>query len=212
MTITLTTQQVTYFGKNGFLELEALFSPVEATKYHVAILETLEKRKDPNPIAKGRDLWRDSPTLKNLVCSRKLTKIALQATGKPSLCVGLDQWYPPSYSQPKPEKIKDFLCIQGILCAMLIQFQPGTFEIPAKTSPLGLLPFPKGQGNALLVQPGLLLNWPSISTQLGLYLVAYAAPTAVYIRNPKDPAGEHLKRLGLEYGDRLTNETHPTFS
>jgi len=212
MTITLTSQQTSFFIKNGFLELEGLFTSLEAKKYHVAILETLEKRKEKDPIVQGRDLWRDSPTLKSLVCSRKLSTVALLATGKSTIRLACDQWFPPSYTHAKPEKLKDLLSIQGILCGMLIQLQPGTFEIPEKISPLGLLPFPQAQGSVLLVKPTLLLNWPSISTQLGLYLVVYSEPASVYIQNPQDRAGTSLKQLGYGYGDRLKNETHPTFS
>jgi hypothetical protein len=94
---------------------------------------------------------------------------------------------------------------------MLIQLQPGTFDIPDDISPLGLVPFPQGQGNAILVQPTLLLNWPSISTQIGIYVVVYASTDAVYIHNPRDPAGDKLKALGLNYNDRLSSDTHPSF-
>jgi len=212
MTITLTSQQTSFFNKNGFLELEGVFTSIEAKKYHIAILEALEKRKETNPIVQGRDLWRDSPTLKSLACSRKLSSIALMATGKSSIRLGVDQWFPPSYTQAKPENIKNLFSIQGLLCGMLIQLQPGTFEIPEKVSPLGLLPFPQSQGSVLLVKPALLLNWPSISTQIGLYLVAYTEPASVYIQNLTDPAGPSLKKLGYGYGDLLKNETHPSFS
>ena len=212
MKITLTSQQTTHFNKNGFLELEGLFSTLEATKYNIAIQEALDKRKAINPIIKGRDLWRDSTTLKSLVCSHKLSKLALQLTGKSPLMLACDQWFAPSYCLAKPEKLGDLLSVQGILCILLIQLQPGNFEMPENTSQLGLSPFPQGQGNVLLVKPSLLINWPSISTQIGLYAVAYSAAASVYIHNPKDPAGESLKLLGYGYGDRLTNETNPSFT
>lgn len=209
MTITLTSQQVAYFKNNGFLELNELFTPLESKKYHTAILETLEHRKSGNEILRGRDLWRDSAVLKTLLCSRKLSRIANLITGKTAVRLGCDQWFTPSFTLSKPEKLKDLLSIQGLICAMLIQLQPGTFEIPEKTSPLGLLPFPKGQGNVLLVTPSLLLNWPAISATLGLYLVTYAEPTAIYTQNPRDPAGAILKELGYGYGDLLKSETNP---
>ncbi len=212
MKITLTSQQTTHFNKNGFLELEGLFSTLEATKYNIAIQEALDKRKAKNPIVKGRDLWRESATLKSLVCGHKLSKLALQLTGKSPLVLACDQWFDPTFSLAKPEKLNDLLSVQGILCIMLIQLQPGNFEMPESTSQLGLSPFPQGQGNVLLVKPSLLINWPSISTQIGIYAVAYSAAASIYVHNPKDPAGENLKLLGYGYGDRLTNETNPSFT
>jgi hypothetical protein len=212
MTITLTSQQTSFFNKNGFLELEGLLSSIETKKYHLAILESLEKRKSKNFIVQGRDLWRESATLKSLVCSRKLSNIALMLTGKPAVRLACDQWFSPAYSLAKPASLKDLLSVQGILCGMIIQLQPGNFEIPEKVSPLGLLPFPKEQGSVLLIKPSLLLNWPSISAQLGLYLVVYSESAAVYIQNEQDPAGTELKHLGYGYGDRLNNDNHPVFS
>ncbi len=212
MTITLTSQQTSFFNKNGFLELEGLLDSVEAKKYHVAILEALEKRKAKNPIVKGRDVWRDAPALKSLTCSRKLSSIALMLTGKPSVRVASDQWFEPNFSLEKPKKLTELFSIQGLVCGMIIQLQPGNFVIPEKVSPLGLLPFPQGQGNVLLVKPNLLLNWPAISAQLGLYLVVFSEAAAVYVQNEQDPAGTALKDLGYGFGDRLRNDTHPVFS
>lgn len=191
--ISLSVQQVSSYAQNGFLELEGLLSPADCEKYRALV----------NP---KRDNWRDSPVLKNLVTSRKLTHIAFQATSKNSLRLALDHWFPAGFSLPNHTPIKDLFCIQTIHCAIFIQLDPGHFSHTTAPS-LGLLPFPKAQGNALLIQPHILLNWPPAN--LGLYLVAYSLPTAVFINNARDPSIGDLKRLGYSYGDTLTSESHP---
>lgn len=211
MKISLSLQQASSFKNNGSLELEGLFDSVAAKKYHVAILEALEHRKSKNGIVQGRDLWRDSDTLKSLTRSRKITSLAKELTGKATIRLACDQWFAPNYSHAKPISIKDMLSIQGILCGMIIQFQPGNFEIPENISPLGLLPFPKEQGNVILVKPDLLINWQSISSNLGLYLIVYTDAVSIYRENTQDPAGLALKNLNYGYGDRLNDEHHPSF-
>lgn len=198
---TLTAQQISSFAKNGFLELEGLFTPVECAQYLTAIKEAKS--------GYGRDLWRDAPALEKLVLSRRMSSIAVALAGKMQLRIGCDQWFEPNFSLPYPTKMKDLLSIQGLTSIFLIQFDPGVNPKPQKTTPIGLLPHPHGQGNVLIVQPTLLLSWPEMAGATGLYMVAYSQANGVYIHNPNDPAGVTLRHLGYGYGDPLKNETHP---
>lgn len=213
MTLSLSAQQIAFYAKNGFLELEELFTPSDCDKHLSLILETLASRRLSMKMAtdfiRGRDLWRDTAGLKTLLFSRKLSNLALDASGKQLLRLACDQWFEPDYFLEKPEKLKDLLSIQGLVCTMFIQFGTLNAELPTKMSPLGLAPFPHGQGNVQLISPTLLLNWPKLHPGVGLYLVAYAIPSSVYVQNPRDPAGVLLRQYGYGYGDPLRNDTHP---
>ncbi len=213
MNPTLTAQQIAFFAKNGYLELEGLFSEEECRQYSLAINpEKLKRLPLSEQLIQGRDLWRHASALKTLIFSRRLSTIAASLTPKVSLRVALDQWFPSDFSLPRPAKLNELFCIQGITCAIFIQLEPGITEVPEKTSPIGLFPFPKGRGNALIVQPNLLLNWPTLAASQNLYLIAYCQINSVYVQNSNDPAGLNLRALGYGYGDPLRNDTHPVMA
>lgn len=195
MTPILSAQQIAFFGKSGFLELEGLLSSEECREF-------------AKLMSGQRDLWRIHPSLQRLIFSKRLTHIALQATDERQLRIGLDQWIAPGFVLTNPVKLSELFCIQGLSCAIVLRFNEGV--APEAKTPLGLAPFPQAPGNALLVRPNVLLQWPH--APFGLWIVAYALPNAVYIQNPRDPAGDTLKKLGYAYGDALRNDAHPMVS
>jgi hypothetical protein len=198
MTLTISAQQGSFYTKNGYLELEGLFEEAECNSFFQLMQNGLD-----------RDLWRNNPPLKELLLSRKMSQLALHLTGKSSLRLACDQWFFPNYFLNQPTKLKSLFSIQGTTVVILIQWQPGHVQKPPKTGSLGLFPFPQGQGNVLIIDAELFINWPPLSSGVGLYAAAYSLPPAVYIQNPSDPAGPLLRRLGYGYGDSLNNETHP---
>lgn len=210
MNFSLSAQQTAFFQKNGSLELEALFTPEECAKILSSIKKAAASRHCDNKtisdqIRCGRDLWRDENSLKTLLLSRSLSSIASSLSPKQPLRLGFDQWFPENYTLAQPTKLKDLFSIQGVAFIFFIQLEH-PIEIPKQTSPIGILPFPKGQGNILIVNPNLLINWPAGSP---LYSAAYCHSNALYIHNPKDPACNELKKLGYGFGDPLSNATHP---
>jgi hypothetical protein len=204
MNPSLTAQQNAFFSKNGYLELEGMWSEKECQEICAWIAETRAAR--PVDVSQGRDLWRDSPPLKTLLLSRKISSLALELTGKPALHLALDQLFSPSFSLARATKLKDLFCIQGLACLLVCRLQPTAFSFPAQPS-LGLLPFPHSPGSLLIVQPHVLIDWPS--SPLELYVVGYAFPSAVFIQNSNDPTSSRLRQLGYNFGDPLKNELHP---
>ncbi|HEX2582887.1 MAG TPA: hypothetical protein VHL30_02090 [Chlamydiales bacterium] len=199
MALLLSAQQSSFYTKNRYLELEELLSPAECDAFLAMMQE--------NP---GRDVWRQNPSLKEFLLSRRMAKLALHLTGKTVLQLACDQWFSPAFFHAeKRMKCKDFFSIQGIACVILLQLQPGKLQKPANSPSLGLFPFPQGQGNALIVHSDLLLSWPALSSEIGLYAAAYSLTPAIYIQNSNDPAGAFLKQFGYGYGDPLRHETHP---
>jgi len=201
----LSAQLASFYTKNRYLELEELLTPAEC-KAFFAMMET-----EP-----GRDLWRKNPSLKDLLLSRRMAKLALHLAGKATLQLACDQWFSPDFFKAgKRMKFKELFNIQGIDCVFLIQLQPGSTLKPPKAPSLGLFPFPQGhnnsdcQGSALIVNADLLISWPDLSSSLGLYAVAYSLPPSIYVQNLLDPATHLLKQFGYNYGDLLKNETHP---
>jgi hypothetical protein len=204
MNPSLTAQQNAFFSKNGYLELEEMWSPAECQEMRATIAEIKATR--PSDGAQGRDLWRDSSLLKNLLLSRKFSSLPLELIGKPALHLAFDHSFSSAFSLPRPTKLKDLFCIQGLACILICRFDETSFPFPAQPS-LGLLPFPRSPGSLLIVQPHLLIHWPP--SPLELYMIGYALPNSLFIQNSADPAATSMKRLGYNYGDPLKNEFHP---
>lgn len=206
--LTLSSQQAAFYTQNGFLELEGMLSPSECEALSAAIRQTLQKRAGKDFIH-GRDLWREAPLLKTTLLSKKLSGLAFAATKKSSIRLACDQWFPPGFLLNTPEKIERLFSIQGLICTIFIQLDPGLVQPVGKLAPLGLSPFPRGQGSVLLMKPTLLLNWPQMTPETGLYCVNFCLPASVYVQNPQDPAGMGLRKLDYGYGDPLRSDTHP---
>jgi hypothetical protein len=206
--LTISEQQAAFYTQNGFLELEGVFSPSECEALLLAIHQTMQKRLAAEFI-NGRDLWRESLVLKTTLLSKKLIGLIFAASRRPSLRLAFDQWFPPGFTLKTPEKIERLFSIQGLVCTGFIKLDPTPIQLPPKSAPLGLSPFPQGQGNVLLMKPSLLLNWPPVFPPIGLYCVSYCFPASVYVQNPLDPAGINLRKLDYGYGDPLRSDTHP---
>lgn len=216
MRTTLTAQQMSFFTRNGYIELSGIaFDPKEL---FLDIQQTLAQKlkihtsKLPSHSAEtqylfGRDLWRWEKSLHSL-WMKKLSPIALALTGKNQLRFGLDQWIPSGHSLGKPAPAKDLFCIQGLTLGVLFTSQAPPAHLH---SSLGVFPLPKDPHNVLFFRMNLILDWPQLLQTLStdLYLGAYAVPNALYIQNPLDPSTNSLKALGYGFGDLLTNESHP---
>jgi len=183
MKTTLTAQQTAFYTKNGYIEFEI-----------------------PHPFPfdhKERDQFRDQPKLQDFLL-RKIGPLALVLAGKKRLRLACDQLIAQENRPKKAGLLKGLFSIQGFALAIAISKNP---IIPAKKSPLGILPIPYTAENILFFRPDLILDWPHVSSDV--YIALFALPDAVYIHNPHDPATNLLKQFGYNFGDRLKNEFHP---
>lgn len=129
MKTTITAQQTAFFTQNGFIEFEV---PHE-------ILFPLIHR------SAGRDIWRHEVLLQNFLI-RKLAPIALTLAGKKQLHLGCDQWISAENRPKKACAIKELFSIQGFAIGVVLAENP---VIPARRSPLGILPLPTTPGHVL---------------------------------------------------------------
>ena len=183
MKTTLSAQQTSFFTKNGFIELEM---------GHEKFLQD-----------GGRDQWRHEPKLKDFLL-RKLGPMALVLAGKKQLLLACDQMVTKENRPTQACMLKEMFCIQGLAIGVAIGDHP---VVPAKKSPLGILPMPT-EGHILFFRPDIILDWPHTASDV--YIAIFALPSAVYVHNPKDPSTHFLKQFGYNFGDTLKNETHPS--
>lgn len=179
----LSEQQTAFFTQNGYIEVEL---PLTFPKNH-----------------EGRDLWRQEPLVKNFLL-RKLGPLALSLTRQKRLHLGCDQWISAQDLPKTAAPIKTLFSIQGFALGAIMAKDP---IIPARRSPLGILPLPTKAENVLFFKPEFILDWPHVTSDV--YIVLFTLPNAVYIHNAKDPFTNLLKQFGYNYGDVLKNEFHP---
>lgn len=179
----LSEVQTAFYTNNGFIEFE--------------IPHTLP------PHSKERDQWRHSEALQSFIV-KNLGQIALVLTGKRKLRLGYSEWITKENRPKKSGRLKEWLSIQNLALAICIAPNP---VIPAKRSPLGILPLPSPPSNILFFRPDLNLDWPHVTSDL--FLIILTLENGIYIHNPNDPKTTYLKTLGYEYGDVLKANTHP---
>jgi hypothetical protein len=214
MKMEITAQQTAFFTQNGYIELGGIdLHPELFLAEAKKILDLRCKTPQLRPIPaeelylKGRDLWRESELLKKTLL-QKLFPVISALSSKKLLRLACDQWIFPELIWKKSCSLKDLFSIQGLVLGAL--FSSATLTPSLKNS-LGLLPLPSQANNILFFKPHLLLDWPQLiqSAPSDLYLIAYALPNAVYIKNSLDPATHYFKQFGYNFGDLLKNEFHP---
>lgn len=183
MRTTITDRQTAFFTKNGFIQFQIPHSIP--------------------PLTHLRDQWREDEALKTFIL-KTLGPISLILTGKKQLRLGLTEWITKENRPVKPALLKEMISIQNGAIAITIASSP---IIPAKRSPLGILPLPTSSDEILFFRPDLILDWPHVLSDL--FLILFTLPNGVYAHNPQDPQTTYLKKLGYEYGDTLKTEMHP---
>ena len=197
MRLSLSSQQTAFFTKNGYIELAGL--PFDQETLFAAAGSLAE------PF--GRDLWRKSDLLRQILC-KKMGPALSHLTARP-LRLACDQWVS-SLKLDKAAPIKDLLCIQGLeICAL---FTEKSVECPhRRAAALGIPPFVSDPMSILFVKPNIVIDWPLLAkAPVNLYMAVYAAARmGVYVHNPKDKATYSLKAFSYEFGDPLKDPFHP---
>jgi hypothetical protein len=192
----ITVQQIRHFAQFGWIEFEHMLTQEECAQVLKIAQEVLAKRLhvatssipqcENNALYQnGRDLWRDSTVLKKLFCSQKFSASVSSLTNKQQLLIACDQWIP-SGTTFTPLNLEAHLSFQNLVCACLISLEGAD---------LGNVRFLHAERLPLFSNSQLLIAFGTLQT--------------VYVHNALDPCNAALKRLGLEFGDRLTAKLHP---
>lgn len=183
MKTTISAEQSAFFTKQGYIEFEIPHPQL--------------------PSLTGHDFWRSDLTLKTFLL-RKLGPLALTLSGKKSLRLGCDLLITKEDLPKKRGKLKEFLSLQGLAVGVALSDNP---LLPKRHPSLGILPLPSTSHHVLFFRPDLILNWPSVTSDV--YLAIFVFSTAVYVHNPNDPFTSALKAFGYQFGDCLRNEFNP---
>ena len=219
-----------FFQKNKAIEFENVFSEEEVLLLKNEIAASLSRRlsaakekiqgENVQKIFEvGRDLWRDSPSIRKLTLNRRLGELAFQLVGERPIRIGYDQYFPSMGKASKlikgryetflqtPSSLKECSSLQGIACGLLIALK----NRQDASDPNEKFIFPSRQGNAVFLHPEAVIPWPKLleNKEKEYYLIVYASRTSIYVLNVKDPQSRFLMHEGYAAGDRLNDLKNP---
>jgi hypothetical protein len=229
-----------FFNKHGMIEFEQFFNLDQIQLFNQAINQALSNRTSIDSekwrqlsseqlFLNGRDLWRSSAELRQLVCQPRLAAIASELIEKKPLRLGYDQLFPSRHQavrhpivQEKPSiygqflnqstTLKEISSINGLLCGLMIALSSSQEEKKESKEEL-VKPsiFPTQAGHVTFFQPTFQLNLEELyqHPHQRFYLIVYTQGLAQYELQPKDPHTYALKHLGYTFHTNLSDKLNP---
>lgn len=223
-----------HFEKEGMIEFASLVSDKGLAEVNGAIDSLLLQQTGLRQVASGsdcdaamavgRDLWRRSASLSQLVCRASWADIIQQLMLQRTVRLGYDQLLlaPANYEEyiaspeqrsylsiSEPRTLEEISCIQGLFAAMILCLQPPQSVGRSDVEPN---PFCALAGNGVVIAADVLVDWSQrlLERPAGRYLlITYCGENSVYVSAPADPNQHSLRNLGLSFGDRLHERSHP---
>lgn len=168
----------------------------------------------------GRDLWRQDPSLRKIVCQSAWAEIASELLEKKPLKIGFDQYFcgikkKISYGEENPffkvlsqaSTLMDISSLQGIVGGLFLCLEEGENQKKEQKPP-----FPLKQGNGIFFSAAYPLDFQQLYDlpEYKYLLIVYADSSAVYAPNQNDLHLYDWKKLGYQFGDKLTEKLNPT--
>lgn len=202
-----------FFSKERHIEFEDVFTADQIDELSKHVDQVLAQRshkliesESPDQLSKvGRDLWRDDPVIRSIVCNKRLAEVAGPLFGQKFLQLAFDQSLRTTVqtgASRKPSSLQQISCIQPLAGAVIIR-------LAGTAAPSNL--FPKKKENLIFIASDLVIPWEVFFQEPdhSFLIIAYAPVRALYILEKQDPHVHELKKLGYGFGDHLKDPLHP---
>lgn len=179
MKFSITLDQRNYLNATGYI---SFFNLLNASEINI-LKGSLTKDK-------SRDLWRNIPSVKQVIFSKRLVDLVYELTLKKPIRYAFDLFI------PEKEELKEIFGEEPLQNRMAINPLVGLFLIHMKTA----------EGYFILPTS----TFPYESLEPGPYfLIGYGDKYSQYLYEMRDPNAHFLKSLGYVFGDRLNDSLHP---
>lgn len=215
MRFTAASEHFKFFEQRRFIEFDGLLTTHEIETLRQNGEEVLAARQKTSPqIAPyflGRDVWRESPSIKKVLLKTSLGKLAAEFLKIKPLRLAFDQFLISGKGAQspfdRPKTLRQMSCLKPITGGLAIRLDPNG-PLPAAED---FCPCPSQAGNIILLHPDIQLSFDEFYKTPGhaLLLIAYCGERTVYTYDETDPFTHQLKKLGYVFGDLLNNKTHP---
>lgn len=218
-----------HFRRHGFVEFEELLTGPDLAALNGMIEAVMSRRLGrgvdelhigtSEALQHGRDLWRDDPQIRKIVCRRRFAEVCSSLLERRSMRLAYDQLLIRSSHVSErgmdsgilnaTSTLREISAIQGVVGALILSLKG---ERGDPESPF----LPSAPGFGLFLSADHPVAWSRLfeedllaeSPQRYLMIV-YAEAKALYILNTRDPHVHRAKGWGLVFGDRLEEPTFP---
>lgn len=219
-----------FFNKNGYIEFADLMTDDQLSRLYEDIRQalvnrlnlpthfSLEKKSPAELFAKGRDLWRDLPSIRKAVFNPSFAEIAWEFCQLRPMRIGLVQYLPATASKAglssdknvghaslplsKAMSLLEWSPIQGSLNGLILCLKGSDSSEPTTA-------FPTTPGHGVFFSVDHRVDFSELDPQCEYLIITYANKKAVYIHNENDPLGHDLRQWGYNFGDALNDRLHP---
>jgi hypothetical protein len=213
--IVVAGEQISFYERFGYVELESFFDEKEANNLLSAAVDEIERRKketladsfeDPS-LLYGYDLALSSERVQKELFSFKLAKAAYSLVRKKPLRYAFDcLWKLPTVALRAP--VDTISSVTPLMISVVIALEDQKDRAETTPVPFEYSSFPQQKGSVAFISPQ-----TSFQTQKvlpGRYLLlAYSSGQLIYRLQPSDSHTHFLKRYGYVFGDQLKETTHP---
>ena len=215
MRIVVAGEQISFFERYGYVELESFFTERTTSLLLTAAEEEIAKRGELSLADRGKegslfygyDLALSSERLRKELFSRKLGMAAYYLSRRKPLRYAFDWlWKIPGIVLSSPLDTISSVTPLTLRAVIALTDQPET-EIPV-LKPFEYTSFPLKKGSVAFISSK--TNYQTANVLPGTYLlIAFTSAQPVYRLQQTDPYTHFLKGYGYVFGDQLKETTHP---
>jgi len=220
-------RQRDYFRQHLYIEFEGLLASDQCEGLCGAMEDTLAGRlsclrekltviPSSELFLAGRDLWRDSSVIADVVVHHRLAKVFSDLIDVKPLVLGYDQGFLITGDVPNDgwfavlKNLEKVSAIQKLHGGLLLRLSGSSDSLPQSTEEV-IIPIPSQVGSGVFFSAKIPVDWSSLWLCPGdrFLLIVYADPRSRYVARAEDPHQHALKKLGYAFGDRLKHQHHP---
>lgn len=200
----LSSDQLHFFEKQGYVLLEELFTPPKVEK----LLVSYERHKDLASFEVRNLALVDATMCKDLF-SQSIGQLASLLSQKKKLRYAGDWVWQgrrfPWKEERNSTSLASNMSVQPLAIACIVALTDGD-ETAQGSYDISL---PVKKGDALFFRVDRPFCWEKSALNQKFLLLMYSDDAAVYVYNDHDPQVHALKKFGYGFGDRLKETTHP---
>jgi hypothetical protein len=208
-------EQISFFERFGYVELESFFSEKESDILLSAVVDEVERRRKKTPsdsfddpsLLYGYDLALSSEKVQKELFSLRLARAAFAFVRKKPLRYAFDcLWKIPDVSLHST--IDTISSVTPLMISVVIALEDQAEKEVISPVPFEYSSLPQHKGSVAFIASQTLFQ--TQTSFPGRYLIlAYSSAKPVYRLHPTDSHTHFLKRYGYVFGDQLQETTHP---
>ena len=213
MKISVSGEQLLFFDRHGYLELEGVFTSQVITELRENVENILHTRAQSAGVVFddalslcGHNLALASQNIQKRLCSPSMGKLVNMMTKMRPLRYGFDQVVVPSYP-PKGATLEEVSSIYPVLIGGVIALDGAERAEEPQVDPFVFKDLPASAGSVSFVKPETV--WEVEPSSQRHLLVVFCGAQPLYVHQERNPYTHVFKEYGYVFGDRLLDKTNP---